>query len=563
MSKRNLHTDATSDDTIANNIWKRIFTSHQYGDVLITMGTGKISSRTERAIGLAGEHDYAVLDMRDVDGQKLMLVKNPWCEGMSWRGSIPRSPVDNEDDEDEEVLPSSRDLLNQDDKLTPGTFWMDLNSVMQYFESIYLNWNPGLFQYRQDIHFAWDLSASSSSSKYKSFSNNQQFRVSLAAPGTAWLLLSHHFKDGKENIHPSEYISLYVFDNNGAKVYLSDGAVQRGPFVDSPQTLLRLDNLEAGKRYTVVPVEQDLTPTTHSFTLSVFANARIAVDEASNKYHCHKSISAAWTEETAGGNAHSPTYSQNPQFKIVVPARTPIALLLETTMEQLHVHVKLVHGRGSRVQAVRSKDIVFDSKDYRRGCALAQYAELDAGIYTIICSTFEAGQKGDFKLRVDSMVATQLSLLPRQGAGRMRRAWAKATFEGQQRALAAPIAPRRLTKIDVFVKQVQQIGLQQTAKTGQSRERSMIRVTLEVGKGPERRILIASSNGEYSDSSAGVRTGEIDLAPQEMGNVWLVIERMFTPMDSRGEMFEIETFTDAPDTVDMGVWRRWDVDTLE
>ncbi|KAH0369205.1 cysteine proteinase, partial [Aureobasidium melanogenum] len=549
-----------SDDTIPNNIWKRVFKSHQYGDVLITMGTGKISSRTERAIGLAGEHDYAVLDMREVNGQKLMLVKNPWCEGMSWRGSIPRSPVDDQDDEDEEVLPSSRDLLNQDDKLTPGTFWIDLNSVMQYFESIYLNWNPGLFNYRQDIHFAWDLSASSLSSKYKSFSNNQQFRVSVVTPCTVWFLLSRHFKDGRENDHPSEYISLYLFDNNGAKVYLSDGALQRGPFVDSPQTLLRLDNMEAGKKYTVVPVEQDLGPTVHTFTLSVFAEQRITLDEAPNKYPCQKIITAAWTDESAGGNAHSPTYSQNPQFSIVVPARTPIALLLETEVEQLHVHVKLVHGRGSRVQAVRSKDIVFDSKDYRRGCALAQYAELEAGTYTIICSTFEAGQKGNFRLRVDSMVATQLSLLPRQGAGRLGRAWAKAIFEGQQRVLAAPIAPRRLTKLDVFVKQVQQTGLQETAKTGQTRQRSMIRVTLEIGTGPQRRILVASSNGEYSDSSAGVRTGEIDLSPQEMGKVWLVIERMFTPMDSQGEMFQIETFTDAPNTVDIGVWRRWEVD---
>ncbi|CAD0031184.1 unnamed protein product [Aureobasidium pullulans] len=494
-----------SDDTIPNNIWKRIYKSHQYGDVLVTMGTGKISNRTERAIGLAGEHDYAVLDMREVDGQKLMLVKNPWCEGMSWKGSIPRSPVDNEGEEDEEVLPSSRDLLNSDDELTPGTFWMDLNSVMQYFESIYLNWNPGLFSYRQDIHFAWDLSASSPSSKFKSFGNHQQFRMSVASPGTAWLLLNRHFKDGKENVHPSEYISLYMFDNHGAKVYLSDGAIQRGPFVDSPQTLLRLDNLEADKRYTIVPVEQDLTQATHTFTLSAFANARITIDEAPNKYRCQNVVSSSWTEETAGGNAHSPTYSQNPQFSITVAARTPIALLLETAMEQLHVH-------------------------------------------------------GNFKLRVDSNAATQLSLLPRQGAGRLRRAWAKAAFEGQQRILAAPIAPRRLTKLDVFVKQVQQTGVHETARMGQRRERSMIRVTLEIGKGPERRILIASSNGEYSDSSAGVRTGEIDLSPQEVGKAWLVIERMFTPADLEGEIFQVETFTDAPDTVDIGVWRRWEVD---
>lgn len=528
------------------------------------MGTGKISSQTERATGLAGEHDYAVLDMRETSSQKLMLVKNPWCEGTSWKGSIPKSPVDDESEEDEEILPSSRDLLNADDKLTPGTFWMDLNSVMQHFESIYLNWNPGLFSFRQDIHFAWDLSKSSARGKYQSFSSHPQFRLSMDAEGTAWVLLSRHFRDGTDNLHPSEYISLYVFDENGSKVYLSDGALHRGPFVDSPQTLLRLDNLEARKRYTVVPVEQDLAPITHTFTLSVFGNAKLAVDEAEHKYSCRNTVSASWTEETAGGNAHSPTYSQNPQFSINVSGRTPIALLLETPVEQLHVHVKLVHGRGSRIETVRSRDIVFDSKDYRRGCALAHFAELEAGTYTIICSTFEAGQKGDFTLRVDSMLDTRVSLLPRQGAGRLRRVWAKAAFEGQQRILAAPIAPRRLTKLDVFVKQVQQAGIQAgrqaDATRSPRRERSMIRVTLEIGKGPERRILIASSNGEYSDSLAGVRTGEIDLSPQEVGRAWLVIERMFTPADLEGEMFQIETFTDAPDTVDIGVWRRWEVD---
>jgi calpain-7 len=524
------------------------------------MGTGKISCKLERATGLAGEHDYAVLDMREVDGQKLMLVKNPWCEGMSWKGSVPRSPMGNESEEDDEIPPSSRDLLNADRELTPGTFWIDLDSVMQYFESIYLNWNPGLFLYRQDIHFGWDLSSSSSRSKFKSFSTHRQFCVSVALTGTAWVLLNRHFKDGSQNLHPAEYINLYAFDNNGAKVYLSDGAIHRGSFVDSPQTLLRLDSLEKDKQYTIVPVEQDLAPAVHTFTLSVFATARIAINDAADKYRCRSTASASWTEETAGGNAHSPTYSQNPQFSIKVDARTPIALLLETGMEQLHVHVKLVHGRGSRVQAVRSKDIVCDSKDYRRGCALAQFADVAAGTYTIICSTFEAGQKGDFTLRVDSMARTDLSLLPRQGAGRLGRTWAKAIFEGQQRILAAPISPRRLTKLDVFVKLVQQSGILDHSKKSQHRERSLIRVTLEVGRGPERRILIASSNGEYSDSSAGVRTGEIDLSPQEDVRVWLVIERMFTPADLDGEVFHIETFTDAPDTIEMGVWRRWEVD---
>ena len=54
---------------------------------MITLGTGKFSLKEEKELGLAGEHDYAVLDMKEHGSQRLMLVKNPWCDGMVWKGS--------------------------------------------------------------------------------------------------------------------------------------------------------------------------------------------------------------------------------------------------------------------------------------------------------------------------------------------------------------------------------------------------------------------------------------------------------------------------------------------
>lgn len=572
-----------------NQVWKRMHDAHKYGDVLVTMGTGKMSSRAEKATGLAGEHDYAVLDLREVDDQKLLLVKNPWCEGTSWIGSMPRNirlikSNDQQDqpeevDGDDDVVQSSRDLLNSDDQLSPGTFWMDLNSVLQHFESIYLNWNPGLFKYRQDYHFSWDLmplgDPHAGRGKYKSFSDHPQLRLTVRHGMSLWVLLSRHFRDSGLSPVGSEtgssvpdtqmhgYISLYAYDNNGTRVFLGDNAIMRGPYVDSPQTLLKLDGLIPGRGYTVVPVEQDIPPGTHTFTISAFASSAITIEQALSKYPHQRVISASWTQETAGGNAHSPCYSQNPQFSITLAQRSSLTLLLETPSEHLHVHVKLLLGRGQRVESVRSRDIVFDSKDYRRGCALAESRDLvDAGTYTIICSTFEQGQTGRFTLRVDSGAPTIVRQLPREDAGRLRTRISNAAFRGQQYKIAAPILPRRSSKMRVLVKHMSTFpgSVASNAHQRHRPEHSMVRVTLEIGRGPERRILISSAGGEFSDSIAGVRTDEIDLSPKMAagGHVWLVVERMSTPRDLPEEVFEVESFTETPDALDVGVWREWD-----
>lgn len=533
-----------------------------------------MSTDAERETGLAGEHDYAILDLREAGDQKLFLIKNPWCEGTSWTGSTPR--IDGSDGteigslRDEETVHSSRDLLNAHDQLSPGTFWMDLNSVLQHFESIYLNWNPGLFQKRQDVHFPWDLRLNGSMAargKFRSFANHPQYRVTVANGGTLWVLLCRHFQDATTDPDAvsdassisSGFVSVYAFDNDGARVFLSDSAFIRGPFVDSPQTLLKLDDVVPGKAYTIVPVEQDLTHDSHTFTMSVFANSALTIDNAPSQYPHQTMLCASWTRDTAGGNANSPDYSQNPQFSIRVDQRASLTLLLETIVDPLPVHVKLVLGRGQRVESVRSRDIIIDSKDYRRGCALATAHDLEPGSYTIICSTFEVGQLGDFTLRVDSTAPTQLRLLPREGAGKVRVPLCDAAFHGDQLKVAARLAPRRLSRMKILVKHTNK-GRAINRAQMQRRERSMIRVTVEVGRGPERRILMASGGGEYSDSLAGVRTDDLDLSPQTSKDtdVWLVVERMFTPREVPEEILAVEMFTDAPDALQVGVWRKWD-----
>jgi hypothetical protein len=85
-------------------------------------------------------------------------------------------------------------------------------------------------------------------------------------------------------------------------------------------------------------------------------------------------------------------------------------------------------------------------------------------------------------------------------------------------------------------------------------------MSIEIGRGPERRILIASNGGEYSDSAGGIRTEDVDLKPdyRRYGEVWIVLDRMYINAEEREERLSVELFVDQPDVVSCGVWRDWD-----
>ncbi|KAK6442886.1 cysteine protease [Oleoguttula sp. CCFEE 5521] len=566
-----------SDDLEPDVFWRKTLAAFNYGDVMVTMGTGKISARAEREIGLAGEHDYAVIDMRDVDGQRLFLIKNPWCEGTSWRGRFKESKTkrtkqgENELallsllDDDDEPVQSTRDLLNADEQLSPGTFWMDLDNVIQYFESIYLNWNPGLFAHRQDVHFAWDHSDPAAAyGPFTSLRAHPQFAIKPQESGTVWVLLCRHFRnvdDGEDTgIRPHEidingFISLQSFSSNGCRVLLPDAVVEQSCFVDSPQILLKLDSCEAGKSVTVMPGAQELPPVYHTFTLSAFSNSAFAMQEASDSLPYSQTLSSAWTKDTAGGNAHSAAYSTNPQFSVSISQKSALSLLLESDNADHNVHLKLVHGKGQRVRSVRNRDIVVDSKDYRRRCCLAEIPQLDAGTYTIICSTFEPQQLSKFTLLVQSSVPAQVTLIPRAGAGRLSMPLRPARLSPDSTRLAAPLRPLRLVNLYGVARQFQ------TPSTAQQspKSTSMLKLSIELGHGSRKEVLLVSSDDEFADGSAGgVQTPEIDLRPEmlRMGDLWLVLETMYAPQQL--ESFVVELFLDQPGGVEVGAWRSWD-----
>lgn len=606
-----------SDDIELDQTWKRIKNAFEYGDVVVTLGTGRLSRQEEETLGLAGEHDYAVMDLKvQATGERRMLLKNPWCDGLVWKGFGSTTTVD------AEVYPPPSPTLSRpaqrsnSDVSAPspyaeltGTFWISIEDVVQNFESLYLNWNPSLFTDRQDHHFTWTLP---SRAMQRSFAHNPQYSFTSPTSGAVWILLSRHFQDGELPIARSRhtrrpgdggsyslgFMSIYLFDNaDGHCVQLPDRPAQQSPFVDSPQTLLRFE-AQAGTAYTVVVAQEGLPLPKYPSTLSFFSRSPLTIRPATPPLKHYTELESAWTRRTAGGNARTVSFFHNPQFALVVPSPTPISLHIATDADDVPVHVDLVWSQGGRrVTALTVRDIVCSSGEYRRGCALAEIRRpqtVDVGTYTVVASTFEPGQLASFALRVGSDVPVQLRPVLSDAAGRLRSELDPVVFrEGESERQRAALSITRLTRASAVARSGTldtssgptassiaslPFSLGGSAAGGSSSSTApaatqhdhhqsgtaspisiscSVRVSFEYGSGPHARTAAVTTEGEFADASMGLRTGDVDLDPdaaRRAGGLWLVVEQMGVHREGQG--IQVDLLSDG--RIGVGPWESVD-----
>ena len=78
-----------------------------------------------------------------------MLVKNPWGR-FTWNG---RYSIKDNKNWNQEL----KDHLHYDDlkAKSQGIFWIDFDSVVEWFDSMDINWNPELLIYRKSVYDMW------------------------------------------------------------------------------------------------------------------------------------------------------------------------------------------------------------------------------------------------------------------------------------------------------------------------------------------------------------------------------------------------------------------------
>lgn len=566
-------------DSAANftyeGLWKRVFSAFGFGDVMCTLGTGNLSQREQAEAGLIAKHDYAVLDLKEEEGRRVVLVKNPWSDGSVWKGAL--------------IDPQPDKARSENAKrLQPGTFWMDFDGIFQYFENLYLNWNPGLFTHRADNHFTWKLSDPRTSPGC--FIDNPQFAIRSQKGGTVWLLLNRHFKTGDftapGDSHQAGFISVYLFKNNGHRVLLSHGSLQRAPYVDSPNVLLTFE-IPPNTTYTAAVAEQSMPSGSHNFSLSTFSRHSLTVTPAHNDLQHVQYQQSQWTLQTAGGNADNASYTTNPQFSLHITAPTKQLSLLLQTPEDAAVHVKLFwisRDKPGRIHSVRARDIIAESGDYKLGCAVIELGRsnttaqtLSPGYYTIIPSTFTPRQLGQFTLRISAASQSfTLKSLPQESSGRLSILASPAVFAPGVSRLLAPLTTTRLTRLRIIAKHISSSHSHNLAQGARSPPCSPLLLTLEQSQGPYKHTLASSSpqhildnplspslednepdpQTSFSDAATGVRIEDLDVRPEMgvEGGLWIVVRRLCADGDGEGsrESVQIEVLCD--ERVSVGSW---------
>lgn len=120
----------------SSRAWDRMVSAHQSVDCLITISTGTLTLAEEDSLGLVGGHAYAVMNIVETSGLKILQVKNPWAT-KTWQGRFSSFDRSSWSRSIMEALRVTDDDLNN--MVTRGIFWILYEDVRKYFKSFFVN----------------------------------------------------------------------------------------------------------------------------------------------------------------------------------------------------------------------------------------------------------------------------------------------------------------------------------------------------------------------------------------------------------------------------------------
>jgi len=290
-----------------------------------------------------------------------------------------------------------------------GIFWISYQDVCKYYVSIHASWNPNRFTVRKSVHGYWNKITADSN-----YAHNPEYLLTInhSEATSIWILLNRHISknetEGLQCVHIYEAKSarrIYWYDENCTEVH-------KGIYINSPHYLVRLD-VPAGQHQYILVVSTYADKDVLSFTLTGYAVVPVSLNAiyespAEFKYN----INGKFTKENAGGCANNESFKINPMYKMEIPEKTMLNVKFEMPNVTHAINIE-IHRGGQRVDRY-SRNIVdkaFGNKAFRQAFAYHE-SPIDAGVYTIVPSTFEPGQLGDYIITITSTTKTPIKVTP-------------------------------------------------------------------------------------------------------------------------------------------------------
>ncbi|XP_014780312.1 calpain-7 [Octopus bimaculoides] len=396
-----------------DKVFKRIYERFHKGDCLVTMSTGDISESEAERAGLVPTHAYAMLDIKEVKGRRLFMLKNPWNH-LRWKGRFSEHDT-------KHWTPEMQSILNYDPKSAQsfdnGVFWIDYESICHFYEVIHINWNPELFKHTTCIHSAWQAREGPKKDSYNiSFNPQYHLEVKSTQPSTLWILLTRHITDKDDFANNREFITLLVYKSDGKRVFYP---YDPPPYIDgvrinSPHYLCKLNEEPGVNSYTLIVSQYEKNNSIY-YTLRVYSNSEFTLTSIVDLYKKEygKRITGHWKGITAGGCANYPeTHKYNPIYQINIDNHFSDNNILIELMgpKQYAVGFEIIaisENIPNAPGAFKRKT----SGDFRPGYCVLQLDNISGGIYNLMPCTFHPEKEGPFFLEVSSSSSISVAKL--------------------------------------------------------------------------------------------------------------------------------------------------------
>ncbi|XP_020212911.1 calpain-type cysteine protease DEK1 [Cajanus cajan] len=272
-------------DLASGRLWSQLLRFKQEGFLL---GTGSPSGSDVHisSSGIVQGHAYSILQVREVDGHKLVQIRNPWANEVEWNGPWSDSSPEWTDRIKHKLkhVPQSKD----------GIFWMSWQDFQIHFRSIYIcRVYPS--EMRHSVHGQWRGYSAGGCQDYDTWNQNPQFRLTATGQDASFPI--HVFitltqgvgfsrtTAGFRNYQSSHdslmfYIGMRILKTRGRRaafnIYLHE-SVGGTDYVNSREISCEMVLEPEPKGYTIVPTT--IHPGEEApFVLSVFTKASITLE---------------------------------------------------------------------------------------------------------------------------------------------------------------------------------------------------------------------------------------------------------------------------------------------
>lgn len=310
--------------------FKELWQLKMQKQLLIGIGTGKLSAGLSLNLGLISNHDYVIEDFNCEDLE--LTLKNPWVEG--------------------------NDIKNR-----YITVRLDIG-----FTHIYLNWNPDRFKHETRLNLI--------STPCELIRNQSQIKLTVAKRGTVNLLVEQHLNAQE----CCTKVEIYKTEN-GEKIMFPNQYAIVGNNLPSSNNRLQLIKLELEARSYTVVLSTSIRTT---ITLVAFSNGVIELSKSRNLLK-NSTLSKGYFNN--GGNWALTSYLNNPQYDLQVDESGEVGIVVfSNTLVNFHVfHAEEAVGKG--IKSFNKSKLLFN-ENYNPGHQ-GYKLKLGKGNYKLVISSYE------------------------------------------------------------------------------------------------------------------------------------------------------------------------------